>query len=107
MSYELKQTKNDRYTFNLKAANHQIILSSETYNSKSAALNGIKSVQSNGSSESNFELKTSSSQKPYFVLKAANGAIIGQSEMYNSEAAAKGGINSVIQNSSSKEISEV
>ena len=35
---------------------------------------------------------------PYFVLKAANGEIIGKSESYSSEAACKNGIMSVKKN---------
>lgn len=34
----------------------------------------------------------------YFVLKAANGEIIGQSEMYSGDAAMENGIRSVKEN---------
>ena len=37
-------------------------------------------------------------QGPYFVLKAANGEVIGTSETYSSEAACKNGIESVKKN---------
>ena len=39
--FELKVSSNGKYHFNLKAGNGQIILSSEMYESKSAAENGI------------------------------------------------------------------
>lgn len=107
MSYELKKSSNNKFMFNLKAANHQVILTSELYESKSSALDGIKSVQNHGTDVSNFEMKTSSSNQPYFVLKASNGQTIGQSEMYNSDAAAKNGIESVKSNCGSSEIREV
>lgn len=97
--YEIK--KGAKISFNLKAANHEIILTSQTYESKAAADNGISSVRTNGGSESNFERKTSSSGQPYFVLKAANGQVIGTSEMYSSEAARDNGIKSVQSNCSS------
>ena len=42
--FELKKSKNDKYFFNLLAGNGQIILSSEMYESKASALNGIASV---------------------------------------------------------------
>jgi len=42
-----------------------------------------------------FVLTKSNSDKYYFVLKAANGDTIAQSEMYDSKAAAKNGIASV------------
>ncbi|MDP4624239.1 MAG: YegP family protein [Akkermansiaceae bacterium] len=34
MSYVLKQSTSGKYMFNLKAANHQVILTSELYESK-------------------------------------------------------------------------
>jgi len=106
MSYELKKTSNDKFMFNLKAANHEIILTSQTYERKESALIGIASVQKNGPDASNFELKRSVSNEPYFVLKAGNAEVIGTSEMYSSEAAAKTGIASVQTYSPSTEIKE-
>ncbi|MEP6705055.1 MAG: YegP family protein [Acidobacteriota bacterium] len=46
-----------------------------------------------------FELKTSTSGKFHFNLKAGNGQIILSSEMYETRAAAEGGIESVKKNS--------
>ena len=43
--FELKVSSNGKYHFNLKAGNGQITLSSEMYESKSSAENGIASVQ--------------------------------------------------------------
>lgn len=106
MSYELKKSTSGKYMFNLKAANHQVILTSQLYETKASAENGIASVQKHGADDKNFELKTSTSNQPYFVLKASNGQTIGKSEMYNTEAAAKNGIESVKKNSSSTTITE-
>lgn len=39
--------KNSKYRFRLKAANGQIIASSEAYNTKDACMNGIESVKKN------------------------------------------------------------
>lgn len=107
MSYELKTSSSGKFMFNLKAANHQVILTSQLYASKKSATDGIASVQKNGAIDKNFELKVSTSNQPYFVLKATNGQTIGKSEMYNSEAAAKNGIESVKKNSSSTVIKEI
>lgn len=107
MAYELKQTKSGKFFFNLKAANHKVILTSETYESRAAALNGIKSVQKNGTNKANFESKTSKSNQPYFVLKAKNQQVIGQSQMYKTPEAAEKGVASVIANASSESIIEV
>jgi uncharacterized protein YegP (UPF0339 family) len=48
--YERKDTKNGQYMFNLKAANHQIIGTSETYTTKEARDHGIESVKTNAPS---------------------------------------------------------
>lgn len=47
--YILKQASNGKWMFNLHAANGEIIATSELYESKQGAENGIKSVQTNGS----------------------------------------------------------
>ncbi|MDL5595736.1 YegP family protein [Bacillus subtilis] len=46
--YEKKTTKDGHPYFNLKAANHQIIGSSESYSSDAACAKGIAAVKSNG-----------------------------------------------------------
>lgn len=43
--FELYEDKAGKYRFRLKAGNGEIIASSEAYNSKSSAKNGIESVQ--------------------------------------------------------------
>jgi uncharacterized protein len=106
MSYQISPTTNAKFTFNLKAENNQVILSSQVYEQKQSALEGIASVQANGPDAKNFELRTSIANEPYFVLKAQNGLIIGTSQMYASTAAAEAGIASVQTNSPSNEISE-
>ncbi|HEY2239380.1 MAG TPA: YegP family protein [Streptosporangiaceae bacterium] len=45
--FVLKKGSSGKFHFNLHASNGQIIATSETYESKAAALNGIKSVQTN------------------------------------------------------------
>ena len=39
--FELKKSKNDKFVFNLLADNGKVILTSELYDSKASALNGI------------------------------------------------------------------
>lgn len=46
--YEKKATKDGHPYFNLKAANHEIIGSSEAYSSEAAREKGIASVKANG-----------------------------------------------------------
>jgi uncharacterized protein len=107
MSYEIKKTQNGKFVFNLKAGNHEVILTSELYEQKASALAGIDSVRTNGPVDTNYELKTSTANQPYFVLRAGNHEVIGKSEMYSSEAAARNGIESVKKNCASVEIKEV
>ncbi len=104
MSYEINPTTNGKFMFNLKAENNQVILTSQVYEQKQSALAGIASVQANGGDAKNFEHLVSVAGEPYFVLKAQNGEIIGNSQMYSSRAAADVGVASVQANSGSTEI---
>lgn len=45
--YHLFKGKDGQYYWNLKAANHKVIASSEGYKTKQMALHGIKSVTEN------------------------------------------------------------
>lgn len=105
--YQLKTTTSGKSMFNLKAGNHEVILTSQSYETKKSALEGIASVQKNGGKDASFEKKTSSAGEPYFVLKATNGQVIGKSEMYSSEASRDKGIASVMANSPTDKIKEV
>ena len=93
-------TENDKgqFHFSLKAANGQVILTSQMYSSKSGCENGIESVRKNSSNDSMFERKEAKDGRPYFNLKAANAQIIGSSQMYSSEEAMENGIASIKKN---------
>ena len=45
--FVLKKGSTGKFHFNLQAANGQVIATSETYESKESALNGIESVKRN------------------------------------------------------------
>ena len=94
--FEVYKDKKGEFRFRLKAGNGETILASEGYKDKTGAVNGIEAVKKNSDLLARFEKKTSSSGKPYFVLKAANHQVIGNSEMYSSEAACDNGIKSVM-----------
>jgi uncharacterized protein YegP (UPF0339 family) len=98
--------KNGEFQFNLKAGNGQTILSSEGYTTKAACLNGIESVKKNSPDDARYERNTSKNGKFYFNLKAGNGQIIGNSEMYESVASRDNGIESVKKNGPDAEIVE-
>lgn len=65
--------KNNKFYFNLKAKNGQIILSSQGYADKGGAMNGIESCKKNAPDDSKFERKTAANGKFHFNLKAGNG----------------------------------
>ncbi|WP_264537965.1 YegP family protein [Flavobacterium sp. N1736] len=96
--FVITKRANGEFQFNLKAGNGQTILSSEGYATKAACANGIESVKTNSQDDNRFERKESSNGKPYFNLKASNGQIIGNSEMYESTSARDNGITSVKTN---------
>ncbi|MFV0680428.1 YegP family protein [Ottowia sp.] len=96
--FQLKKSKNDKFYFSLLASNGQAILSSEMYEAKASAVNGIDSVKKNGGDTSRYDKLTSKDGSPYFTLKASNGQVIGQSQMYSSESARDAGIQSCVNN---------
>jgi uncharacterized protein len=104
-TFKLEQ-KGEHWHFNLLAGNHEPILHSEMYNSKSAAENGIESVRKNSARDGAFETKETKNGQYHFVLKATNGQIIGQSEQYASESGCKNGIESVKKNAADAKVVE-
>ena len=96
--FELKKSKNGKFHFNLLAGNGQVILTSEMYEARASALNGIESVKKNGGNAARYQKLAAKDGSPYFTLKATNGQVIGQSQMYSSEATRDAGIESVKTN---------
>ena len=94
-SYAIQQTKNSKFRFVLQAENGQTVLTSQTYANKQGAMDGVESVRTNSGSDARYERKSSGRGKDYFVLKAANGKIIGTSQEYSSPAAMEAGVASV------------
>ncbi len=99
--------KDDQYHFHLKAANGQVILSSQMYKSKAAALNGIESVQKNCGNDNCWERNTAKNGKLYFNLKSTNGQIIGTSQMYAGESGMENGIESIKKNAPGAAVKEL
>lgn len=93
--FECYRDKAGQYRFRLKAANGEIILSSEGYTSKSSCMNGIESVQKNCMNPDCFEKTATATGKYRFNLKATNGQIIGVSQNYKTESGCDNGIDSV------------
>lgn len=109
MPFEIfKSEKTEKYHFRLKAKNGEIILTSEAYAAKAGAENGVRSVIENTKEgDKRFECRQAKDGSPYFVLKASNGQIIGQSQMYSSDASCNNGIQSVIKNAQEGKINDL
>ncbi len=76
--FEIKEGASGKFRFNLKAGNGQIILSSESYESKQGAEKGVESVRKNASDDNRYEHKTAKNDEAFFVLKAGNGEPLGR-----------------------------
>lgn len=118
--YNIRKT-NTGIKFDLKAANGEVIATSEVYKSKAACLNGIKSVRTNASlaeledqtnedfekcKNPKFEMYLDKAGEHRFRLKAKNGQIIATSEGYKAKKSCLNGIESVRINSASEVIEE-
>ncbi|HUK88725.1 MAG TPA: YegP family protein [Terriglobales bacterium] len=96
--FVLSKGKSGKHHFTLLAKNQRVILTSEAYNSRQAAFDGIKSVKKNATQRKHFETRTARNGKRYFALLAHNGEIIGQSQMYAGLSSVYAGIRSVMAN---------
>lgn len=79
--FEIKHAAGGQFCFNLKAPNHQVILTGETYATKQGCHNGITSVKENAPFDNRYERKDNPGNYR-FNLKAENGRVIGSSEGY-------------------------
>jgi uncharacterized protein YegP (UPF0339 family) len=102
--FELKRGAKGGFRFNLKAGNHETILTSESYSTKAAAKGGIESVKRNAALSARFERRTAKDGSSYFVLVAANKEVIGMSEMYKATRSMENGIASVQKNAPDAEV---
>ena len=105
--FELKVTPKGNWMFNLKARNGEVVLTSEKYEARKGAANGIESVRKNAAIEKSFDIRKAKNGEHYFVLVARNKEIIGKSEMYKSMAAVKRGIASVMKNAPTARLVEL
>lgn len=107
--------------FDLRAANGQVILTSEVYTTMAACRKGIESVRKNGATEKvenqtepdavpltnpKFEMYRDKAGFFRFRLKARNGEIIAVSESYTAKTGCINGIESVQKNAPGAMITE-
>lgn len=93
--FSIKHAADGRYYFTLLAANSEVLLTSQLYIARGSALNAIVSVRDNAPLEERYERLRSKNEQFYFVLRAANGAVIGTSELYPTRAARENGVDAV------------
>jgi uncharacterized protein YegP (UPF0339 family) len=94
----IRKRVNGEFMFNLKAGNGLTILTSEGYAAMAGCQNGIESVRKHAVDKYRYDKLISANSKYYFNLKAANGEIIGTSEMYESSSGRDTAIESVGSN---------
>jgi uncharacterized protein len=104
--YALMKTTDGRFLFNLQADNGEKILTSQSYEAKQGAQEGIESVRRSAAVDAQFDRMTSKDEKPYFVLKATNGEVIGTSQQYSSPSAMESGIQAVKANATAATVDE-
>jgi hypothetical protein len=92
---EVEQGDTGAFHFNLFAQNGEVLLSSESYESEAAALNGAFSAQTAAADDAAFQIETSLDGQYYFTLRSANGEIVGVSELYTEFPSAALGIDAV------------
>ena len=92
--FQLKKAANGEFHFTLLGSDDQSLLQSEMYKTRTSAENGIESVKKNAADDGRYDRKKATNGKDYYVLKAGNGQVIGQSRMFDNagamEAAIKG-----------------
>ena len=119
MGYFVIRKTNTGVKFDLHAGNHEVIATSEVYQSDASCKKGIASVRRNAPvanlqdmtvepvvtvSCPKFEVYTDKAGEFRFRLKATNGQIIAVSEGYAAKAGCMNGIESVRKNAAGADI---
>jgi uncharacterized protein YegP (UPF0339 family) len=93
--FETFEGVDGRTYFHLVAANGENVLRSQGYTTPASAAKGIRAVLENGADASRFEVLEARNGERFFHLKAANGEVIGTSELYASRSSAERGARTV------------
>ena len=119
--FVITKTKNEEYTFSLKATNGQVILEAgESFKTLATCKSSIESVKKNALAHvedqtaegyetlthPKYELYMDKAGEYRFRLKARNGEPIGKSEGYKAKASALNGIESIGKNAPEGEVIE-
>ena len=94
-TFVISKRSNGDFQFNLKAGNGQVVLARQGCSDRGRRDQWRGVGRENSADDGRFERKVSSNAKQFFKLLAANGQVIGTSELHESEAAREHGIKSV------------
>lgn len=94
--YQITATADSQYRWVLKAANGEILITSETYTNFQMCLKGLRSSKES-IDLTNFAKELSTAGTHYFNQTAGNGEVLGTSEMYSSATARDSGIAGVMK----------
>ena len=89
---EIKKTKSADFQFLVKSETGSILLKSVSFSDKKTLETTLKAIEITKSSIKHFERKTNFEGQFLFHLKNKDGAIIGSSGFYSSEAGMENGI---------------
>src|SRR5690625_1934026 len=103
--YVLKKS-GDKFMFNLKAANGEVILTSQRYASRASAENGMSSVQRNSPADDRYERLESRSEQTCITRQAEYATVTGTSQKYKTVSCRSNGIEWVKTNAPSDDIRE-
>ena len=108
--FQILEASDGEWYFNVVAANHQIVGTSEMYSTKSNATRGASTVralanllgaqaqQQDAAKALRYEVFQGEDKKFYFHLRAGNGEIVLSSQGYTAKASAQNGVASVNTN---------
>ncbi|MFK7811001.1 MAG: DUF1508 domain-containing protein [Maribacter sp.] len=94
---EIKKEKLEDYSFTIKTENGNTLLKSIVYSNKKRAEEAIQFLKTSKTNRNTFERKTSHDGEFLFSLKNNKGEIIGDSQLYQSEAGMENGIKNIIK----------
>jgi len=93
----LWQAGNGGWHFNLKSGNGAILLTSESYTSRTGAINGMLSTLENGVDPAQYTIAPSANNGFVIRLLAGNLETIGSSQVYASKQSAQRGVASAVK----------
>lgn len=104
--FEIKKRRDGQILLNLKANNAITILTTEGYEDAEVCRLSMENIKKSALSNASYEIKETADRKFYFDLKAANGVVVGRSEIYMTKAAAGRGVDAVKRNAPNAHLKE-